>query len=142
LQISYQFFKWRWVLERIFLKYIQKLLSLILEIAFCEFFGVFLGVLRIYDPPIHQSSPDSNSSSGDLIPSLMVSRIPGIDNRYIVSWTEDQSSSETRTALFRFPVIRIGTCDSAVSSIRRYRFARAWLAVNILIFLSYAKTYV
>src|SRR5690554_2730953 len=41
----------------------------------------------------------------------------------------DQSSSETRTALFRLPMMTIGWWDSAVSSINRYRLLRASVAV-------------
>src|SRR5690554_773537 len=41
----------------------------------------------------------------------------------------DQSSSETRTALFRLPMMTIGWWDSAVSLINRYRLLRASVAV-------------
>ena len=44
--------------------------------------------------------------------------MPGIETRCRVSEMARQSSSETRTALWRFPRIWIGSCDSAVSSSR------------------------
>src|SRR5690625_4554044 len=64
------------------------------------------------------------------MPSLMDSRIPGTDNKYSVSWTADQSLSDRSTAFDRLPEIRIGSWDSAAWSIRRYRLARASLAVK------------
>src|SRR5699024_4098448 len=70
---------------------------------------------------------------GSDIPSLMDSRIPGTDNKCSVSWTAAQSLSDSRTAFERLPEIRIGSCDSAAWSIRRYRLARASLAVNAVI---------
>jgi hypothetical protein len=43
-----------------------------------------------------------------------------------------QSSSAINTTLVRLPVICIGVCDFAVSSINLYKFALALLAVKVV----------
>jgi len=55
----------------------------------------------------------------------MDSLIPGIESKYIVSWIASQSSSDTKTALDRFPTILMGQWETFVSSIKLYNFDRA-----------------
>ena len=62
---------------------------------------------------------------------IATARIPGIESRYSVAWIAFQSSSLTRTALERRPVISKGSCASAVSSSKRYSFCRASLAFRL-----------
>lgn len=80
-------------------------------------FNVLQSLCRVDDLPHYQSISREHSSSGVASPSRMDSRMPGVLERYSVSWIERQSSSETRTALPRLPVMTIGSCDVAVSSI-------------------------
>jgi hypothetical protein len=63
----------------------------------------------------------------------MDSRMPGTDSRCNVSWIACQSSNATKTAPLRLPVIKTGSCESAAWSIRRYKLARASLAVRTMV---------
>ena len=78
----------------------------------------FLCLFLIDQWPIHQSNSLEHSSISVSIPSLIDSFIPGTDNKCNVSAMALQSSSETSTALSRFPVITMGWCVDMVSSIR------------------------
>lgn len=82
--------------------------------------------------PTHQSSSESHSETGVSIPSLIDSLIPGMESRCNDSVIAFQSSSETRTALPLFPVITIGWCVLAASSIKLYSFDRASVALRIV----------
>ena len=97
-----------------------------------EFPGIFLGLICKNQFPIHQSSSFEHFDNSSSKPSLIDSLIPGIDNKKRVSEIALQSSSETKTALDLFPVIIIGLCEEAVSSIRLYNFERASVAFNIV----------
>lgn len=77
-----------------------------------------MGFFRIDDLPTHTSNSVLHSEIGVSKPSRIDSLIPGMESKYMVSWIAFQSSSEIRTALERFPVIVIGRCDNAVSSIK------------------------
>ena len=61
--------------------------------AAASFFASLLGLLGVEQPPAHQSSLSSSSSTGVAMPSRMDSRMPGSETRYSVSWTARQSSS-------------------------------------------------
>ena len=105
-----------WGLERILGDDVEQTLGLGFEIRGCNLFRILLGLLGINDGPTHQPGLVEVLPSGTAIPLRMESRIPGIETRKSVSWMLRQSSSDTSTALERFPVIWIGSCDSAASS--------------------------
>jgi len=84
-EISNQLFECRRCLKRIFPYQVQQSLSFGLEIALGELFRIFYSLLGIGKLPRHQSSSVSKSSIGVSIPSRMDSRMPGTDNKYIVS---------------------------------------------------------
>lgn len=58
------------------------------------------------------------------MPSSMEARMPGTDGKGSVSRIVCQSSAASSTTLVRLPVISTGRRDSAVRSMRRWRFAR------------------
>src|ERR1035437_4426302 len=60
-------------------------LSLCLQAGCGKLLSVLLGLLRVDEPPAHQRSSPSSSSIGVAMPSMMDSRMPGIDTRYRVS---------------------------------------------------------
>src|SRR5664279_2284676 len=94
----------------------QQGLSLWLQAGRSQLLRVLLSLLRVDESPAHQRSSPSSSSAGVAMPSMMDSRMPGMDTRYRVSCTARQSSSPTRTALPRLPVIWTGSCESDTSS--------------------------
>ncbi len=63
----------------------------------------------------------------------MDSVIPGIDAKNSVSWIARQSSSPTKTALPRCPVMVTGSDSSFTWSIKRYRLLRADVAFTAVI---------
>lgn len=63
----------------------------------------------------------------------MDSLIPGMLTKNIVSWIAFQSLSEMRTAFPLLPVIVMGSWVDEVSSISRYNFFLASVAVSIAI---------
>ena len=87
--------------------------------------GIFERMLCKNDLPTHHFSAFALFAKGSAIPALMDSRIPGTASRYKVSCIALQSSADSKTALVRFPEMMMGSCDAAVSSMIRYRFARA-----------------
>lgn len=86
----------------------QEFLCLRFQAARSQLFRVLLCLTRKDQTPTHQPGSLAHSSTGVSIPSRIDSRIPGMDSRYSVSWIASQSSSETSTALFLFPVISSG----------------------------------
>jgi hypothetical protein len=86
------------------------------KVAGRQFLGVLLGLPGVEKPPAHQLSSVVDLLSGSFSPLRIDSRIPGIERRWRVSWMLRQSSSDTKTALFRLPVIWTGTCEAAASS--------------------------
>ena len=98
--------------------------------------GVFYGLFGINKPPAYQSSALAHSVTGSSSPSKMALRMPGMDNKCSVSEMAFQSSSHTSTALLLFPVITIGLCVSAASSIRLYSLALASVALSMVMALS------
>jgi hypothetical protein len=62
-------------------------------------------LLGVNDRPAHQPGAEEVLLRGVASPSRMDSRMPGMERRKRVSWMLRQSSSETRTALERFPVM-------------------------------------
>lgn len=59
--------------------------SLILEAGRGEFLRIFLGLPGVHQPPGHQSSSVELDSMGSSMPSLIDSRMPGMDSRNSVS---------------------------------------------------------
>lgn len=78
-QISNQFLTWRGYLVRVFFYDVKKLYYLFFETRPGNFFGIFLSIPGENDLPVHQSSSLPHPSMGVAIPSLMDSRIPGIE---------------------------------------------------------------
>ena len=64
-------------------------------------------------------------------PSRIDLRIPGMFSKKSVSCIDRQSSSDTSTALPRFPVMTIGSWEEEASSISRYNFDLASVAVKV-----------
>ncbi len=84
-QIADQLFVWRRVLERVFFDDGQELLGFGLQATGGEFLRVLSRVLGVNDRPAHQSSSLEQASMGSAMPSLMDSRMPGVESRYSVS---------------------------------------------------------
>jgi hypothetical protein len=70
-------------------------------------------------------------ASGIFMPSRIDFRMPGTERSWSVSLADLQSFSEINAALERLPVIRMGSWESAASSSKLYRLARAALAANV-----------
>jgi hypothetical protein len=83
-----------------------------------EFLGILSGMRRENDAPSHQSIPRLHFDTGVFIPLTIDAFMPGMLERKSVSCMARQSSSEIRTPLLLFPVIWIGSCESATSSKR------------------------
>ena len=83
-----------------------------------ELAGVLLSLPGEQNRPAHQSGSLLSSLTSVAMPSRIDSRIPGIATRCRVSWMARQSSSESRTALLRLPVICTGSWDCPSSSIK------------------------
>jgi hypothetical protein len=128
--------RWR-ILKWITTQHIQDPLSSGPQTACGKFLGVFECLLGENKLPTHHLSFFALFASGSAIPALMDSRIPGTERRYKVSCIASQSSAETSTALLRLPEIVTGLWDSDVSSIKRYKFARASLAESVTMVYSY-----
>ena len=84
-KVSDQFFKRRWVLQRISGKHIKQFLRLGFQTASCNFFGVFERLLGKNDFPTYHSNAFALSANGSAIPALMDSRMPGTASKYKVS---------------------------------------------------------
>src|ERR1700722_4241218 len=104
--------RWR-IRKGIACQYLQQRHRPLFQSGGRQFLCIFLGVLGIDERPAHQRSPFESLLTGVFIPSRIDLRMPGMDNRYSVSWIAFQSSSETSMALLRLPAIRTGVCVSA-----------------------------
>lgn len=133
-QIADEFFRRCWGLVWIVSEDIQKRFRFGTEADGSRLFNVLQSLCRVDDLPHYQSISREHSSSGVASPSRMDSRMPGVLERYSVSWIERQSSSETRTALPRLPVMTIGSCDVAVSSISLYSLDLASVFARNIVF--------
>jgi hypothetical protein len=108
-QIAEEFFKRRWLSKRVLREDTQQLLRLRAETRRFQTPGIFLGLFRENNSPrCHQPGSVSHWSAGVASPLMMDSRMPGTESRCMVSCMAFQSSSPTRTALERRPVMRIG----------------------------------
>src|SRR5690554_2336120 len=70
-----------WLAVGVFSQEVQQFLGLRLEAAGSQFPGVFLCLPGEDQPPCHQSSSSSHSSTGVSMPSRIDSRIPGTESR-------------------------------------------------------------
>ncbi len=132
-QVSNQLLKgWR-ILVWIGRENRKQFLGFWLEPAGGKLLGIFERLFGKNDLPTHHLSAFALFANGSAIPALMDSHIPGTASRYKVSCIALQSSADSKTALVRFPEMRMGSCDCAVSSMIRYKFARASLAVSACI---------
>ena len=138
-QIADEPLVWRRRLIRVFLQNIQQNFNFGAQVRRRNFFCVFTGLFRKNNPPTHHSTSSLHCSIGVFNPSIIDSRIPGILRRYNVSSTARQSSSESKTALARLPVIKTGSWVAATSSNRLYSLALASVAVNVGIFHLFGK---
>jgi hypothetical protein len=68
-QIAHQFIKGRGILERVDFEYFQKRFCFWFKASRGQFLGVFLGLLRIEELPVHQRSFLESLRTGVLSPS-------------------------------------------------------------------------
>ena len=80
-QVAHQFFIGRRILKRVFLDDGQQFLGFGLQLTCSEFLRILLCMLGKNYLPTHQSSSLAQASTGSLIPSLRVSRMPRTDSR-------------------------------------------------------------
>ena len=129
-QVSDQFLIGQRILQWIGRENRKQFLRFWLETADSKLLGIFERLLGKNNLPTHHSSAFTLFANGSAIPALIDSRMPGTASRYKVSCMASQSSTDNKTALVRFHEMMMGSCDCAVSSMIRYRFARASLAVS------------
>jgi len=109
-QIAEKFLERRRFPEGVFSENVEELFRFGPEARGTETASVFLGLRGEDDlPRCHQPGSFSHWSVGVAIPSMIDSRMPGTDRRCKVSCMEFQSSSPTRTAFERGPVMRTGS---------------------------------
>ena len=84
-QIAYQLLKRRRRLQRIFSQQIEEFLYPGTQTRSGDFPGILLRLASVDQFPTHQSSSPAHSSTGVFIPSMMDSRIPGMESRWSVS---------------------------------------------------------
>lgn len=84
-KIAHESLEWRWTLKWIILDDPQQLLRLGFQTAGGKLLRVFSRLLRVDEPPTHQSSSSEHSLTGSSMPSRIDSRMPGIESRYSVS---------------------------------------------------------
>jgi len=84
-KVTKEFFVWWWILVGIRFQDFEHTLGLWFETRLCNLFGVFLCLFGKDQLPAYHSTASSHSSTGVFIPSVIDSRIPGIDVRYNVS---------------------------------------------------------
>jgi hypothetical protein len=146
-QVAAQLLEKGRLLERVFFEYLKQRFGLGAESGMRELFGVFLGLFGVEELPAclsgrqacltgrqaHQPGVLELFRNGVLSPLRMDSRMPGIETRYRVSIMARQSSSETRTALARLPMIWMGWCEAAVFSRSLYSVARARVTLKVVI---------
>ena len=105
LEVADQFFKgWR-LAEGVFTQEFQQGFRFGSQPGVGELFSVLLGLFSVGKLPFHHFSFLESLETGVFKPLRMDSFMPGMDERYKLSWIARQSSSETRTALERLPVI-------------------------------------
>src|SRR5665647_1328631 len=80
-QVADELLERRRGLELVLLQDVEERLGLRLQTGGGELPCVFARLLRVEQPPAHQSSSPSSSSAGAAMPSRMDSRMPGIETR-------------------------------------------------------------
>jgi len=104
-QISDELLERGWVLEGLLRKDVKKFFSPWSQAGGGKPLCILLRLPRVDELPAYQDSFLDVFFSGVFRPARIDSRMPGTESRCRVSWIERQSSSETRTAFDRLPVI-------------------------------------
>jgi len=108
-QVASQLFKGRRLLKGVLLENVQQRFSLRAESRSRKLPGVLSRLSGKEKLPPYHPGVFAQRFRGVRRPCRMDSRMPGMETRYRVSMTARQSSSETRTALARLPVIWMGS---------------------------------
>lgn len=80
-QIAHQFFKGRGIVEGVGFHYFQEYFGFGFKASRDQFLGIYLGLLRIQELPVHQFSFFESLPTGVLSPVRIDSRIPGIETK-------------------------------------------------------------
>jgi len=84
-KVPNQLLKGRWALKGILFQCREKLLRLGFQACRFELLGVFERLLRVHERPTHQRSSFALADCGSAMASRIDLRMPGTDNKYIVS---------------------------------------------------------
>lgn len=117
-EISDEFFITGGILKRIRFDNLDQLFCFFSQPSGREVFRIFLRLFAVEDRVLYHSTDSLNSLSGAFIALMIDCAMVGIEVRYNVSSIAFQSSWETITALWRLPVMMIGSWLCAVSSMR------------------------
>ena len=105
LQISHERLERRRIRERIYSQQFEQDLGPLGERCAFQLLRILARLLCVDQFPAQRSISFVQSSIDSAMPSRIDSRIPGMPRRCRVSWMDRQSSSATRTAFPRLPVI-------------------------------------
>lgn len=81
VQIAEEFFKRRWIAERIVLEHREQFLHFFCQRGSLQFLCIFLRLLHVHKLVFHKSMRFEPREAGVRMPLRMDSRIPGIDRR-------------------------------------------------------------